>query len=239
MSLGKGFTGHKYVAQYNLAVPLLVTGIRLEQRLVQGHLIVENISLIDSENHAVSVSALTNKNDFAVAFRSHAAMVLVNRDVMPRAFLVHAARTVAHDQIIAEITQPTFQPAREVLVSDGPPLHAAQQPTASQADLVTITEYRPERVTLSAELSDTGYLVLADTWYPGWQARVDGQIAPIYHADYIFRAILLGAGKHEIVFEYQSPSFRLGLVISLLSGVAAIVIAAFGYSRLLVTHKDS
>ena len=36
-----------------------------------------------------------------------------------------------------------------------------------------------------------GYLVVSDTWYPGWQATVDGEAATIERANVHFRAVYL------------------------------------------------
>jgi len=46
---------------------------------------------------------------------------------------------------------------------------------------------------------------------------VDDQAVRILRANYTFRAIPLAAGKHEIVFYFDSPYFRLGVTISLVT----------------------
>jgi uncharacterized membrane protein YfhO len=82
---------------------------------------------------------------------------------------------------------------------------------------VEISDYRPERVTLTATTDQPGYLILTDSWYPGWRAFVDGQPTPIYRADVLFRAIQINPWAHTIVFEYRSDSFRVGAIVSVAS----------------------
>ena len=62
-----------------------------------------------------------------------------------------------------------------------------------------------------------GYLVLTDTWYPGWRAFVDGEETPVLRADLAFRSVLVPAGQHRITFDYRPTSFRAGLVMSVLA----------------------
>jgi uncharacterized membrane protein YfhO len=100
------------------------------------------------------------------------------------------------------------------------PLH---DESPSPKDAVEITSYQAERVVLQAQTARAGFLVLADTWYPGWSATVDDQNVPIARADYIFRAVPLAPGAHTIVFEYRPESFGWGAAIS---GLAVIGLVA-------------
>jgi uncharacterized membrane protein YfhO len=56
--------------------------------------------------------------------------------------------------------------------------------------------------------------VLSDTWNSGWRATVDEVETEILQADYLFRAIRIPAGEHEIVFRYQPVATLIGFVIS-------------------------
>lgn len=72
-------------------------------------------------------------------------------------------------------------------------------------------------------LSDQpGWLLLSDTWYPGWQATVDRRTAPIFRANYLFRAVQIPAGDRLVRFIYRPLSFYLGLILSL---IALLVLA--------------
>ncbi len=69
--------------------------------------------------------------------------------------------------------------------------------------VVQVVSYQPEQIELDVGLDAPGALVLADTWYPGWQATVDGEPAALLRADYLFRAVLLPAGQHRVQFDYR------------------------------------
>ena len=68
-------------------------------------------------------------------------------------------------------------------------------------------------------------LVVSDTWYPGWRARVDGETARILRADHAFRALALTAGAHRVELAYAPLSFRLGAALSAL-GLALVALLA-------------
>jgi hypothetical protein len=62
-----------------------------------------------------------------------------------------------------------------------------------------------------------GYLVLSETFYPGWQIVVDGEeVAPI-PANGAFTGIPLGRGEHEVVHRFRPTSVAIGLGISLVT----------------------
>ncbi len=68
---------------------------------------------------------------------------------------------------------------------------------------------------VEAEPTAAGYLVLTDTFYPGWKAFIDGAPSPILRANYLMRAVPLAAGPHTVTFVYDPLSFRLGAGLSL------------------------
>jgi hypothetical protein len=63
----------------------------------------------------------------------------------------------------------------------------------------------------------SGWLVISDTWYPGWRSWIDGQPVPLYRANFLFMALELPEGDHKIEIKYQPLSLYLGAGISLIS----------------------
>ena len=62
---------------------------------------------------------------------------------------------------------------------------------------------------MNVRTSQSGYLVLADTWYPGWKAQVDGLDASLLRANLMFRAVHLEAGEHVVRFTTSRSRFEL------------------------------
>lgn len=211
-SFGRTFEGKVYRSQFPLSLARRVVGLNLRALIPPAHLTVEQITLLDDKGKAISLATLTGKNNLALRYLSDTAAIWENQDFLPRAFIVHHAEVMNNDQVFQALRGGDFRPAQTVLLSEGQPLAASLDSGAP--DRVEVTRHEPERVTITASTDRAGYLVLADTFYPGWNAFIDGRPAPIYRADYVFRAVPLEAGEHSVIFEYRPMSLLLGALIS-------------------------
>jgi len=80
-------------------------------------------------------------------------------------------------------------------------------------------------VEVAVDACGPGYLLLADRWYPGWRATVDGAEAPIFRSDFAVRAVpLREGGRHVVRFEYRPWSVRVGAWLSVASVAAALAL---------------
>jgi hypothetical protein len=87
---------------------------------------------------------------------------------------------------------------------------ATQRVTAQ----VLQTRFEPEKVSIEAEAAAPSMVVIAQSYYPAWHARVDGQHAKLWRANYAFQAVQIPAGKHRIELVYEDKAFHLGLLLS-------------------------
>jgi hypothetical protein len=150
--------------------------------------------------------------------------VLLYRPPVPRARIVHYALAAKDEQAsFAMATSAKLDHSRTVVLETADPLPALAEPAVNQREEATIVRDEPERVEVAVELAAPGFLVLGDTWYPGWIAEVDGVTEPILRADYGFRAVSLAPGKHLVTFRYAPASLQHGLWITL---VAVLVTGA-------------
>ncbi len=68
-------------------------------------------------------------------------------------------------------------------------------------------------------------VVLAASWFPGWQAQVDGKTVPVLKADGAFVGVSVPGGTHHITFAYERPSeVALGRLISVATLLLAIAL---------------
>lgn len=156
-----------------------------------------------------------------------------NTAVLPRAFIVGRAEVIPSEPaVLARMLRDDFDPGETVILEQEPAQGASLAAHTPQSDLrgAEIKVYEPHRVLVEADLDADGFLVLSDTYYPGWRAYVDGQEAQIYRADYLFRAVFLEEGEHIVEFRYRPLFVRAGLGVY---AVAGALVLGFGLLRIL------
>jgi hypothetical protein len=132
--------------------------------------------------------------------------------------------------LLSRVLSSGFDPQRVLLLEDQPvpaPAAAVGRTAGTNAEgAARVVSYEPDDVVIDASLSRPGFLLLLDTYFPGWSATVNGKPAPILRADYNFRAVSLPAGEWTVRFSYRPASLRLGMCLCAL-GLLALGAACF------------
>ena len=75
-------------------------------------------------------------------------------------------------------------------------------------------EDQSNHISFEVKTDSPGWFILLDVWYPGWQAKLDREVVPIKHANYLFRGVYVPPGTHTIVFDYRPAWFYFGCILS-------------------------
>ncbi len=153
--------------------------------------------------------------------------VYENIDAMPRAWVARRWVVQPPDDVLGWMTTNAGSLRDTVVVSE-PPAPGAVSPTPLDGAEARIEAYANDRVVVRASMPDDGYLVLADTYYPGWRATVDGEDARVQRADHALRAVWVPAGEHEVVFTYRASGRTTGTVLTVVSALGIVAVAAAG-----------
>lgn len=212
--------------------------VRVEYLADPGELLLRGLSLIDERTGASEAIVL---NPRLKLVNSGDIKIYENLDWLPRAFAVHEFQVAqGNEETMAALRDDL---GRKVVLEKPPPGEgqalsgrwALAGGSPSPRDEMRILYYRPEEVRLRADLAAPGFVVLTDSYYPGWRAWVDGQEVEILAADHLFRAVYLPPGKHILEFRYTSSSFAAGLLITQLTlGLALALVLAQGLARVLL-----
>jgi uncharacterized membrane protein YfhO len=109
-----------------------------------------------------------------------------------------------------------FQPDQEVILAD--------DATTQSADLADqrggrgtarVTAYTPDALRVHTSTDGDAWLVLSDTYYPGWTATIDGEPSRVLRGDVLFRVIPIPGGEHDVDLRFEPTSVTIGLWISL------------------------
>jgi hypothetical protein len=134
------------------------------------------------------------------------------KSVVPRAYWV-TKFSVEKDSVRAlqRLSATEFDPLREVVLDS----NISLAPSAASSAKLDIRRYENSSVNIATDASGEGILVLADSYYPGWKAYVDGKETTILRANHFYRAVRLPGGEHKVEFRYEPRSFKIGAMISL------------------------
>jgi len=160
-----------------------------------------------------------------------------NEGAMPRAFSLPASCAVVTDDVAEALR--TYDPRLYVILEQQAanlqsPISNLQSPT-SNLQPATITSYTPNQVFIDVELEEPSFLVLADSFFPGWKAfrrprgagEDEEQELEIHRADGNFRAVFLPSGRWTVRFKYTPMSVKLGLFVSFMAGLILILLVGY------------
>ena len=154
--------------------------------------------------------------DHPTAYQNGYPVILPNRlktlnDALPRAFLVPKMRVPDEGgHLLNTYYKETFNPLSEVLFNEAVDFKESDYFKGK----VEQVAYRPNHVTVKTEQQGSGFLVLMDSYFPGWTVKVDGEEKPILRANHFYRGVQLGAGRHTLEFDYVPEGMKVGLVVS-------------------------
>jgi hypothetical protein len=149
-------------------------------------------------------------------------VVLENPTALPRAWVAYDWRSASSQASAAAATVASSTPQlyREPVLEDTRGAPRVNAPSAPGAASFVVD--RNEQVEVRADVARTGYLVLDDSYYPGWEATVDGHPARIVPANENFRAVAVTPGVHTIDFRYRPGSFRIGVILSIVTALGLL-----------------
>ena len=148
---------------------------------------------------------------------------------LPRAYFVSGVeRASSAGDAMQGFIRPDFPFETTVILRDD---RVQGKPGLRSPGEARIQNYQNSKILCEVEAGTDGYLVLLDSWFPGWRASVDGRETEILQANYAFRAVQVPSGKHQVVFNYRPKSFYFGLALSCLALLFGATLALWNPGR--------
>jgi hypothetical protein len=137
------------------------------------------------------------------------------------------------EAVLATVLDPRFKVRSAALFEPDAPVQAVSnvQSLPDESSIrVTTTSYAPGDVslTLSEPAPAGSALVIAENYYPVWQAEVDGKSAPVARVNYTLIGVELPAGARSVRLRFVSPAYETGKVVTLIALAVAILALVAG-----------
>jgi len=145
---------------------------------------------------------------------------------IPRCYVVYQMETKNREEILDFMMEEQFDPLKIVVFedADAPRNFFLRGPVQGDREDCKITRYENDEIRLVSNLETPGVLMMSEINYPGWQVHVDGERKRIFTGNYLFWAVPLERGHHEIRFVFRPLSFKIGAFVSAVSLVVIILI---------------
>ena len=140
--------------------------------------------------------------------------LLENTRVQPRAFVPERIRYVRGDAM-SEMKDATDFASTAWIETDAYEPHDAPNGPGRVTLRRKGLEYE-----LDAQMQRAGWIVIAETHWPGWRAYVDGKPVRPHYANHAFLGVHVPAGTHRVRLVYLPRAFTTGRAIS---GLALLV----------------
>lgn len=135
-------------------------------------------------------------------------------DADPRVYVVNAAQAVPSGRDAIASMRGGHDFHESALVEPGFAAGLPEVPPAGAEASATLLAFDPERVLVESRSTAPGLLVLAEPWYPGWEAQVDGRDAACVPVNAWMRAVPVPPGRHRVTLRFRSRLLGWGAALS-------------------------
>lgn len=101
-------------------------------------------------------------------------------------------------------------------------IHAGSFANTSMGGKIEIVSFTPTRIVCNVESQDNCFLVFLDTYFPGWECRVNSSKTEIIRTNYAFKGVNIPAGKSHVEFVFIPTALPLILLVSILTLIAGL-----------------
>lgn len=174
----------------------------------------------------MNVLNMLNTKYFIVPGQDKMPEIQINFNALGHAWFVSDIKMVDNaDQEINALTD--FNPATTAVVDKR---FAGEikgfKPVKDSTARINLTSYAPNNLKYEYETSNNQLAVFSEIYYKeGWKAFIDGKPADHFRVNYILRAMVVPAGKHQIEFKFEPSSYYTGNVIASISSIILILMA--------------
>jgi hypothetical protein len=138
-------------------------------------------------------------------------------NALPRAYFINQPLINTQADVYRILTPAFVDPSKQAdIADDSLPLSAKERLPGEGREraLITWQHDTPEALDLTVQAPSSGYVVVAESYFPGWTAHINGKLTRVLLANKRFMAVPVLAGKQVITLRYTSTWGLLGMALS-------------------------
>lgn len=150
--------------------------------------------------------------------------ILENTQSLPRVYLTKNVIKASDQETLKLMIDDNF-PIKTTSISD---FEWSNNSAEILQDNLIYEQITNSHIKIQTTSNADAYLVVLDSFYPGWKAYIDDKETQIHKTNYNFRGILLPKGSHMVEFRYLPQSLVYGAIIS---GCSLMILAVLLYVK--------
>lgn len=150
----------------------------------------------------------------------------------PRAFLVYHYTMLPGAKVLEGIREGRLKLDEYVYLESDPGIKMNAHILPGAGSLI-FNQYNEEALNMEVFTPRGAFLVVSNTYYPGWRCYLDEKEVPVLRANYSMMAVFLPEGAHKVKFYFKPKIFYVGLAVSLSITAASIILLL----SLTIYHK--
>ena len=197
--------------------------------------------------YVITEVEIPNPAKYRLVYQDEAVRVYENRAVLPRAFTLPATAAVVVDDVANGLR--TYDPHRYVVLEAGSGEQGAEgkvQGAGGEPEPQRVARYTRNEVFVDVSVAEPSWLILTDSYFPGWRAFVRPQGAgeeaerevEVLRVDGNFRGVFLEPGAWTVRFKYSPNAVKVGAFVSFIAGMAVLFLTGLYLWRFFYREED-
>ena len=164
------------------------------------------------------------KNGFTPVFNEKSTVIKENLRVLPKIHFISQIKFASDKQDFRKISHDTdFATTAILYQSDESSINLDSNCQPGQSSINILKDQNTE-IIFETKNNCSQLVFISNSFYPGWQAKIDNQSTQIYQTNHSFQSIFVPAGNHTISLNYQPTHFQIYLILASISAIILIII---------------
>ena len=151
---------------------------------------------------------------------------ILNEHALGNAWFVEKAIIVKNANEEINLIQKIDPGNKAVIDDDFEDMIAKREYQTDSINYIELTSYKPNELIYNYKAETDQLAIFSEIYYPkGWECYIDGEESSHFRVNYVLRGMELPAGSHEVRFQFDPPSYRIGTKVSYASSIIMLLMA--------------